>query len=685
MKYDIILDADRWVERAKSAVLAFWRSQPPGFWRDSEEKSKEKPHPHYPTSSFVCAAILAEEGLTRLTNGAEPEFHWLAFLEELRRQELESFIHESEIGTLPNAGPRWNVYTASWGVRALTAIGRELGAPETGLSIEPDKVVELQQWIRHNVDAQTKAISTHLITFGGATLIDQSWGHPFLTMCALEAVERAAAFVPQLEPIWKSVLEEIPERAENEAKRIIASFALKSYTAGDLVALSYYARLLHKVDPQTHRNVVEYAVNLVCDSEASIAGWPLGRSLLYAPDGQGVQISSFHVAAALAELCHDLEWGSPPDPKVAELRENMVSHFFDISTNSMVKVKVDQSLLEGWCNNPAYGHQVVESWTTAFALLFFTRFRRYAQWRVQQEILQRYNTTWPWQMRDWVPWEALDDPEPEKGGLRFIEDRFINPVVSPISGGKLSLPSREDSNVSLILFGPPGTSKTTIVQALAKRLDWPLVSVTPSDFLKGGPDQIDSLAATVFSDFEKLERIVILFDECDELFRRRPASDTGTELSLAALVTGAMLPRLDKLHARGKLIFVITTNRIDIMDPAVVDRPGRFDWVIPVSPPSRAGRLQLLSQHGDVIPEQLHLSLADEMDRFSRAGVLQAVKYIGKFLRGDPEAQPQVVIAMLRSLKTEAKLQISRSDSEKFESQRSEYSRWMPSRGSWTQ
>ena len=78
---------------------------------------------------------------------------------------------------------------------------------------------------------------------------------------------------------------------------------------------------------------------------------------------------------------------------------------------------------------------------------------------------------------------------------------------------------------SALLFGPPGTSKTTLVQAVAETLEWPYVEITPSDFLREGLGQIYEEANRIFEDLMDLSGVVILFDEMDALVQRRGAGE----------------------------------------------------------------------------------------------------------------------------------------------------------------
>ena len=144
-------------------------------------------------------------------------------------------------------------------------------------------------------------------------------------------------------------------------------------------------------------------------------------------------------------------------------------------------------------------------------------------------------------------------------------------------------------------------------------------------------DAIDTHATKVFADLAKCCEAVILFDECDELFRKRPRQQTGEGLSMAALITGAMLPRLQDLHDRGKIIFVLATNRIDAIDPAIT-RAGRFDHLV-ARPPRTSSTYRIIPQECPTFSDGGIQALALATDRFTRAELDRAAGEI----RGLPD------------------------------------------------
>jgi SpoVK/Ycf46/Vps4 family AAA+-type ATPase len=153
---------------------------------------------------------------------------------------------------------------------------------------------------------------------------------------------------------------------------------------------------------------------------------------------------------------------------------------------------------------------------------------------------------------------------------------------------------RTEKLFSAVLHGPPGTGKTTLVEALAASCGVTLVEVTPSDIVIGGADLIERRTRTVFQALSLLTRAVILFDEFDPVLLRRNLDEKNP--NLFSFLTPGMLPKLKSLHdwaEKRSVAYVLITNLIGKLDDAAI-RNGRFDIRLGIYPPdflSRIGRL----------------------------------------------------------------------------------------------
>ncbi len=188
------------------------------------------------------------------------------------------------------------------------------------------------------------------------------------------------------------------------------------------------------------------------------------------------------------------------------------------------------------------------------------------------------------------PLEAYDWSDLKVGGFRWVaelEGRLLQPAREKISRGQ-----KLEQN-GIILFGPPGTSKTSVAESIAKGLgNWPIVRLGPGVFLQDGTDRVFATIDRLFRMLTQLSEAVLLFDELELLVLDRDDSSPYAGW-LTGLTTDVMLPWFKALHDWGRNVYIIATNDIQRIDRAI-RRPRRFDFILPVGPPSKSERLLLL-------------------------------------------------------------------------------------------
>lgn len=162
----------------------------------------------------------------------------------------------------------------------------------------------------------------------------------------------------------------------------------------------------------------------------------------------------------------------------------------------------------------------------------------------------------------------------------------------------------------ILLHGPPGTGKTLLARALATEAGVSFFSVSGSDFVEMYAGLGSSRIRKLFRQVKKQGPAIVFIDELDALGRKRSdGGDGGTREGDNTL--NSLLVEMDGFdESTTPLIIIGATNRLDVLDAALL-RPGRFDRVIPLDAPDRAGRLRVLETHARGKPLDPAVRLTD--------------------------------------------------------------------------
>ncbi len=149
----------------------------------------------------------------------------------------------------------------------------------------------------------------------------------------------------------------------------------------------------------------------------------------------------------------------------------------------------------------------------------------------------------------------------------------------------------------VLLYGPPGTGKTLLAKALANELDAHFKVVNGPEIVSKYYGDSEKQLREIFEEAQKNTPAIIFLDELDSIAPNRDEVSGEAERRIVA----QLLTLMDGMKGRGNVVVIAATNRPNSIDPAL-RRPGRFDREIPINPPSKEGRREILDVHTRGMP-----------------------------------------------------------------------------------
>lgn len=333
--------------------------------------------------------------------------------------------------------------------------------------------------------------------------------------------------------------------------------------------------------------------------------FPRGRPFHSMPDGRRWTVIQFEVCRTFSELLQHVDV-----PVTPALVKQML---FPFEHNMMPDVN---GKVRGWhMENPPIPRRPT-LWVSAHAVLALDKVVRMLNRKINAMVLENFSVKKPEQISFGL--DQLYYPDhgrrmyhaPGDGKRQGEEgEESLEPIGITLQRMRAHI---VDANLpeggaytrlfSSVLHGPPGTGKTTLLEALAKSSNAPLVEMSPSDIAVSGQEAIEARARATFKALSMLTKVVIIFDEFEPILLKRDDSPKTQGRDIYTFLTPGMLPKLVTLYGAAKakgVAYALVTNRLEDLDPAAI-RPGRFDHRVGIympDPVSRAGKemLRLLS------------------------------------------------------------------------------------------
>ena len=220
------------------------------------------------------------------------------------------------------------------------------------------------------------------------------------------------------------------------------------------------------------------------------------------------------------------------------------------------------------------------------------------------------------------------------GGLQEVKQELREAIEWPLKYSDVFEEAGAKPPKGILLFGAPGTGKTLLAKAVAKESEANFIHVKGPALMNKFVGESEKGVREIFRKAKQTAPCVIFFDEIDALAPKRGSGITDSHVS--ERVISQLLTEMDGLEELHGVIILAATNRIDIIDQALL-RPGRFDLLLQVPPPDEEARLEILKIHTVKNPLAKDCSLQElveetegytgaEIEAVCRAATMRAIR-----------------------------------------------------------
>jgi len=202
-----------------------------------------------------------------------------------------------------------------------------------------------------------------------------------------------------------------------------------------------------------------------------------------------------------------------------------------------------------------------------------------------------------------IAFEINDKPKQslkDIGGLRKVINEVEETVILPMTQPQLFKKFNIDSPKGILLHGSPGTGKTMIAKAIANKTKSTFISLSGSELVHKFIGEGAKVVKDLFKIAKEKSPTIIFIDELDSVAAYRLDSSTGADREVNRTMT-QLLVEMDGFHESDKIKIIAATNRLDILDKAIL-RPGRFDRIIEVGLPDEQERKEIFKIYLEKLP-----------------------------------------------------------------------------------
>jgi proteasome regulatory subunit len=228
--------------------------------------------------------------------------------------------------------------------------------------------------------------------------------------------------------------------------------------------------------------------------------------------------------------------------------------------------------------------------------------------------------------------EAPDVAFSQIGGLESQISEIRETVELPLKRPDLFVHVGIEPPKGVLLYGPPGTGKTILAKAVANSTDATFLRVVGSEFVQKYIGEGARLVRELFEMAKNKSPAIIFIDELDAIGARRLDGATSGDREVQRTLM-QLLAEMDGFDPRGEVKLIAATNRLDMLDPALL-RPGRFDRVIEIPMPNKDAIMSILKIHtqGMSLDEEVNLKqIADLAEGASGADLRSLATEAGMY------------------------------------------------------
>jgi len=239
------------------------------------------------------------------------------------------------------------------------------------------------------------------------------------------------------------------------------------------------------------------------------------------------------------------------------------------------------------------------------------------------------------------------------GGLRVEIQKVREIIELPLRHPELFVRLGVEAPKGVLLHGPPGTGKTLLAKAVANESNANFYTIGGPEIISKFYGESEERLREVFKEAQENAPSIIMIDEIDSIAPKREEVTGEVEKR----VVSQLLSLMDGMQARGKVVVLGITNRVDALDPAL-RRPGRFDREIEIGVPDRKGRLEILQIHTrgmpldktvnlEVFADRSHGFVGADLEALCKEAAIRALRRILPEIDLEAESIPAKVLSKL--------------------------------------